>query len=373
MKEAIVSKGLVVEIVDSPVPEPTAGQVLIKIAVSGTNPKDWKVPEAGASANHGDDIAGVVAKVGPNVTEFKVGDRVAAFHEMFAPHGSFADYGIAWEHTTFHIPASTSFEEAATLPLAYLTAVYGLYKELQLPDPWHVRPDDAPALPLVIYGASTAVGAFAIQLARRSNIHPIIGIAGASSALVKDLLTNNGGDDNLARYGDAIVDYRQGEAAVLQGVKDALAKAAPLYKGGKALELKHGFDPATYEGGYITLSKLLVGSSGTRLATVSPKHDYKEIDERTEPLEHLGKTYVGDAHSGSGSPTPLQTADRDLAYVYSRYATKGLQQGWLKAHPYEVVPGGLGGVGRALRDLKDGKAHGIKYVLRIADSEGVEK
>ena len=349
--------------------------MLIKIVVTGTNPKDWKRPEAGTSANHGDDMAGVVAKVGSDVTEFKVGDRVAAFHEMFSLHGSFAEYGIAWEHTTFHIPASTSFEEAATLPLAYLTAVYGLYKELQLPDPWHVRADDAPALPLVIYGASTAVGAFAIQLARRSNIHPIIGIAGASSALVQDLLTNNGGADNLARYGDAIVDYRQGEAAVLQGVEDALRKAAPLYKGGKALVLKHAFDPATYEGGYITLSKLLVGSSGTRLATVSPFHDYKELDERAEPLAHLGKTYVGDAHSGGDSPslTLLQAADRDLAYVYSRYATKGLQQGWLKSHPHEVVPGGLDGLGKALRDLKDGKAHGVKYVLRIADTEGVEK
>lgn len=352
-------------------PEPKEYQVLIKIAVSGTNPKDWKRPEGGFSANQGDDMAGVIAKVGPLVTEFKVGDRVAAFHEMMTPHGSYAEYGIAWEHTTFLIPESTSFEEAATLPLAYLTAVYALYKELQLPDPWHVRPDDAPALPLVIYGASTAVGAFAIQLARRSNIHPIIGVAGASSALVKDLLTNDGGEDNLARYGDAIVDYRQGEEGVLQGVKDALAKAAPLYTGGKPLVLKHAFDPASYEGGYITLSKLLVGSDGTRLATVSPLHHYKELEERTEPLEHLGKTFVGHAHMSSANITLQEKADHELAYVYSRYATKGLQRGWLKPHPHEVVPGGLGGVGTALKNLKDGKAHGVKYVLRIADTEGV--
>lgn len=60
--------------------------------------------------NQGDDIAGVVDKVGANVTEFKPGDRVAAFHEMLTPSGSYAEYAIAWAHTTFHIPKATSFE-----------------------------------------------------------------------------------------------------------------------------------------------------------------------------------------------------------------------------------------------------------------------
>ena len=60
--------------------------------------------------NHGDDIAGTVHAVGSAITEFKVGDRVAAFHQMHTPGGSFADYAIAWGHTTFHIPKETSFE-----------------------------------------------------------------------------------------------------------------------------------------------------------------------------------------------------------------------------------------------------------------------
>lgn len=38
------------------------------------------------------------------------GDRVAAFHEMGAPGGSYAEYALAWDWTTFHIPPSTSFE-----------------------------------------------------------------------------------------------------------------------------------------------------------------------------------------------------------------------------------------------------------------------
>lgn len=47
------------------------------------------------AANTGDDIAGVVHAVGENVYEFKPGDRVAAFHEMFTPGGSYAEYAIA--------------------------------------------------------------------------------------------------------------------------------------------------------------------------------------------------------------------------------------------------------------------------------------
>ena len=83
------------------------------------------IPKLGAF-NTGDDIAGYIEKVGAGVTEFKVGDRVGAFHEMMKPHGSFAEYAIAWAKTTFHIPEKTSFEEAATIPLAAMTAAVGL-------------------------------------------------------------------------------------------------------------------------------------------------------------------------------------------------------------------------------------------------------
>ena len=92
MKEAIVSKGPKVEIVDSPIPLPGSNEVVIKVVVSGSNPKDWKRAEIGSTMNTGDDIAGVVHAVGSDVVEFKPGDRVAAFHEMMAPHGSFAEY-----------------------------------------------------------------------------------------------------------------------------------------------------------------------------------------------------------------------------------------------------------------------------------------
>ena len=112
MKEAIVSPDLSVKIIDSPVPKPGPGEVLIKVICAGFNPKDWKYPFfTKQPGNTGDDVAGEVAEVGEDVFEFKHGDKVAAFHEMTTSGGAFAEYAIAHASTTFHLPKKTSFEE----------------------------------------------------------------------------------------------------------------------------------------------------------------------------------------------------------------------------------------------------------------------
>lgn len=89
MKQLINLTGTEVKtkIISGPIPTPSAHQVLIKVVVSGSNPKDWKRPawesdgsgpfanfkdRSGAGINQGDDIAGIVEKVGEGVLEFKV-------------------------------------------------------------------------------------------------------------------------------------------------------------------------------------------------------------------------------------------------------------------------------------------------------------
>ena len=78
----------------------------------------WMKP----SIVQGDDIAGIVHAVGPGVTEFRPGNRVAAFHEVGAPGGSFAEYAVALEHATFHIPDKTSFEGAPPSPTVLIAS-----------------------------------------------------------------------------------------------------------------------------------------------------------------------------------------------------------------------------------------------------------
>lgn len=126
MKEALVSKDITVTIRDADIPTPKPGQVLIRVVVSGTNPKDWKIPQFKPEwdgSNQGDDIAGYVEAVGDGVVQFSKGDKVAAFHQMFTLNGSFAEYAIAEEHTTFHVPEKTSFEGEYPLPSTQLYSV----------------------------------------------------------------------------------------------------------------------------------------------------------------------------------------------------------------------------------------------------------
>ncbi|KAI9689261.1 MAG: hypothetical protein M1820_010172 [Bogoriella megaspora] len=343
MKEAIVGKGPSVQIVDSEIPKPSADQVVIKVVVSGSNPKDvqpllafkWKYPEwTGKSLNQGDDIAGIVHEVGSNVTEFKPGDRVAAFHEMRSPHGSYAEYAVAWQHTTVHIPAKTSFEEAAAIPLAVLTAAVGLYAQLRLPEPWNPGEKD---VPLVIYGGASAVGAYTIQLAQRSKIHPQIVVAGGGAPWVEQLIDRS--------KGDTIVDYRNGDDAVVKGIKDAL----------KGKKLEYAYDAISEKGSYENISKVL--DPNGHITLVLPGKDYSEIPASVDK----SMTSVGSVHGDN----------KDLGYVFFRYVAKGLQDGWFKPQPHEVQQGGLDGIQGALQKLKDGKASAVKYVFRIADTPGV--
>ena len=233
-------------------------QLIIKVHVSGSNPKDWKIPilvPALNNSNSGDDIVGTVVSIGSEVTEFKPGDRVAAFHEMTKEFGSFAEYAVsfpfpaqiqsntlfisdtsfqvAWEHTTFMLPKHVSDEEGASIPLAAMTAAVGLFTSLGLPEPWvkdAARRENC-AGGCIVYGAASAVGAFAIKLLVKSDIHPIICVAGNGIDFVEGLIDRS--------KGDTIVDYRKGEAAIVQGLKDGVKEGHTL---------KYAFDAVTDHG-----------------------------------------------------------------------------------------------------------------------------
>ncbi|KAK3940937.1 alcohol dehydrogenase-like protein [Diplogelasinospora grovesii] len=344
MKEAVIAKGPTVQIIDSPIPEPNDLQVLIRVVVSGSNPKDWKLPNLlrpDVVMNQGDDIAGVVERVGQRVFEFRPGDRVAAFHEMMTPHGSYAEYAIAWAHTTFHIPHETTFEEAAAIPLAAMTAALGLYQRLGLPQPFpQQQTSHHHDIPLVIYGAASAVGIYALQLALRSNIHPIICVVGRAREYVEGFIDRS--------KGDALVDYREGDEAVVRGIKAAL----------RGRELMHALDAVSEKGSPQNLGRVLAKGGKVTFVLGGPK------DELLPDHVNWSITLVGAVHRED------EGSEKDFGYVYYRYMARGLQEGWFRPQRTEVVKGGLNGVQTALENLRDGKASGVKYVFRIGETEG---
>lgn len=122
----------------SPIPQPQAGEVLVKVHFSGVNPIDVKT-RAGlgwaASENKdnlpwvpGYDVSGQVASLGENSERFSVGDNVAGFVGFPLTGGGYSQYICVPESALSLVPDSVTLEAAAALPLAGQTAVQALDK-----------------------------------------------------------------------------------------------------------------------------------------------------------------------------------------------------------------------------------------------------
>ena len=235
-----------------------------------------------------------------------------------------------------------------------MTAAIGLYERLRLPLPWQAI---TTPLPLIIYGASSAVGSYAIQLASLSNIHPIIAIAGGGSKHVETLIDT--------KKGDIIVDYRNGNDALVSGIKDALQKNG-------LSKIEYAFDAISEKGSYQNICQVL--DAHGQITLFLPGSKFEGIPETVTKSVTSCKCVFADVDPESAEgKAGVKTGSKEFGFVFFRFFGRALQQGWLRSHPYEVVPGGLGGVETALRDLKEGKASAVKYVLRIADTSGVSR
>lgn len=154
----------VLELRDVAMPSIADDQVLVRVQASSVNPAEWyrvngpffvrlmgEGLRAPKNAAIGSDVAGTVEAVGRDVKEFQPGDEV--FGTCL---GAWAEYGAAREVRLVPKPANVSFEEAAAVPIAALTALQALR------DHGRVRPGQK----VLINGASGGVGTYAVQLAK---------------------------------------------------------------------------------------------------------------------------------------------------------------------------------------------------------------
>jgi len=228
-------------------------------------------------------------------------------------------------------------KEAATFGLSYVTAALSLYRELRLPEPW--IPAEGP-IPLIIYGAASSVGAFAVKLARLSNIHPIIAVAGRGTEYVSSLLDSS--------KGDAVIDYRMG----LDFVTAEFQRLAP--------KLEYALDAISTADTVSAVAPVLDSSKG-RFSLVLPQELPPQIAGGIKTTVSFAPALWEPSESGSEIP-----ALRAFAYTYFRYLSYALDNNLISNHPFEVVNGGLEGISRALKDLRDGKISAAKYVVRIS-------
>jgi NADPH:quinone reductase-like Zn-dependent oxidoreductase len=182
---------LKLEDIEKPIPE--AGQILVKVRAAAANPLDWHylrgtpyVMRLGAGLRRpseirlGVDYSGVVESVGAGVTRFKPGDEVFG-----ARTGAFGEYVAAKSDGSVVLkPPNISFEQAASVPVAAVTALQALRAG-----------GVGPGTKVLINGASGGVGTFAVQIAKAQGAVVTGVCSGRNFELVKSL------------GADAVIDY----------------------------------------------------------------------------------------------------------------------------------------------------------------------
>ncbi|RLP92014.1 NADPH:quinone reductase [Micromonospora sp. BL4] len=202
----------VLKLVDRPVPEPGAGEVLVRMAVSGVNPTDWKArrsfPLPAGWQIPGQDGAGVVEAVGAGVDPDRIGERVWIWEAAWQrPWGTAAEYTLVPVRQAVRL-GDASFQLGASLGIPFLTAHRCLTAGEFMPDT--LRAGALADHTVLVQGGAGAVGNAAIQLARWADATVITTVSSAEKA---QLAASAG-----ASY---VINYRE------QDVVEEIRKIAP--------------------------------------------------------------------------------------------------------------------------------------------------
>lgn len=164
------------------VPTPGIGQLLVRVRAAGVNPADFMNRQTGAFSGTppftlGWDVAGVVADVGPGVTLFEQGDEVFGLLPFPRGAGAYAEYVVAPPRALIRKPQELSFIEAASLPLAGLTAWQMLVETAQIGE----------GSTVLITGATGGVGHLAVQIAKAQGARVTAVVSARNAELARSL------------------------------------------------------------------------------------------------------------------------------------------------------------------------------------------
>jgi NADPH:quinone reductase-like Zn-dependent oxidoreductase len=196
----------VLDIQDVPMPVIKQDEVLIRVHTAGVNPVDWKVREGQVRILTGRkfpkvlgiECSGEIVRVGTLVKKVKLKDTVIANAGLRL--GAYAEYVAVKEKTVFPKPDRIAFEDAATLPIAGLTALQALRDKGCF----------APCRNVLINGASGGVGTFAVQIAKIFGAEVTAVCSSPNLHLVRGL------------GADHVIDYRERDFTAHTGVYDLI-------------------------------------------------------------------------------------------------------------------------------------------------------
>lgn len=187
---------------DLPKPVPGPGEVSIEVKAASVNPVDYKIREGKyppvtadkLPVTLGRDVAGVVDQIGENVTTFQAGDAVYAM--LPRDQGGYAEWVRAPADVLARKPAVLDMVQAASVPLAALTAWQGLFTHGGLNQGQRV----------LIHGASGGVGSFAVQFAKIKGAEVFATASGEGRAFVKGLGADRVIDYHAERFEEIVHD-----------------------------------------------------------------------------------------------------------------------------------------------------------------------
>ncbi|KAI8982823.1 GroES-like protein [Trametes punicea] len=344
MKALVIEEGHRVAVKDHPVPPVGDNDVLIKTVSVAQNPTDWKhVDTLGVPGTIlGCDFSGIVVKTGRKVSNVKVGDHVAGFVHggAFTDEGAFAEYVKTPADLVWVVPKNTvNHDEAATLGCAFWTAAQALFHKtrLGLVEP----PARAPGNEWIfIYGGSSAVGMFAIQLAHLAGYKVVTTASPRNFNYVKSL------------GADAVFDYKDPDVVKLikAATGDSITKALD------AISLK--------DSQRIT-AEALAPSGGKVVLVLQPVPDATSRKD-VEFYPTLIYTALGRAFDfGSGKHYPVSPEDRAQIVEFLKKVPKLVEQGAIKPPAIKLWEGGLAAIPEGLDYMRKGKVSAEKIVYRV--------
>ncbi|NVZ83944.1 NADP-dependent oxidoreductase [Pseudomonas yamanorum] len=278
-------------------PEPAQGQVLVRVRAAGVNGIDWKVREGLVRSAFalplpivlGAEMAGVIEAVGAGVTRFRVGDRVMG---AMGGLGAYAEFVTVSEASLSFTPETLDDVQAAAIPVAAVAA----WKSLHHAGPIH------PGQKILIHGAAGALGAYAVQYAKRAAAEVFATAGTADLEYVRRLGADHVIDYRSQRFEDVIqgidlvLDYVGGEVldrswqvlaenGVIVGTSspDILARTPANRRG---LWFMNKPDPALLE----TLAQEIAsGTLQSRIGKVVGFSDIPQAIERNRSVSGTGK------------------------------------------------------------------------------------
>ncbi|KAJ7435465.1 GroES-like protein [Mycena galericulata] len=311
-----------------PIPKPGPGEILIKIKAAALNPVEWKQQKEGFIIEKypsvlGIDMAGDVEELGEGVEGYAKGDKVFAAGDWRNEMAAYQEYAVIPSDLLAKIPPNIDYAQASTIPVGYFTAAVGLLASAGA----GLNPTNDPAVnfagqPAFVFGGSSCVGQFAIQVLRALGYSRIITYASSKhTEYLKSLGATHVIDRKTVSTADVPAAVKKIAGAPIKIVYDAVS------------------EDDTKEASFETLAE-----GGIAIA-VLPGED-RNVDGKRF------KSFYFSPHF-----------HRDFGVLVWKTLAKQVADGIIVPNRVEKLPNGLAGVADGLKRHEDHLVSGVKLVV----------